>query len=137
MHSLRLNPLRCLGHSRVTVAVALGMLGVSPIACGAADSSDEAADQGALTNETTTLGDGHVCTDKANLDAPLPCPLSRGVPETNILPELLENGNLFASSFYDRHPGHHRGAQPGDANGGVPLKLTDEISKNYYFPTRY
>lgn len=49
-------------------------------------------------------------------------------PTTNIPGELLDNKNIFTDSFYRKFT-----LRPADE----PLKLSDEVSKNYLFPTFY
>ncbi|MBU3915133.1 acetoacetate decarboxylase family protein, partial [bacterium] len=49
-------------------------------------------------------------------------------PTTDIEASFLENGDLFHDPFYKRFNLRHAPA---------PLRLTDEISKNYTFPTFY
>jgi hypothetical protein len=99
---------------------------LASIAC-APDGIDDAESSDNALDEARGLSDGHVCTDRAHLNAPLPCPSSKALPERDIAPGLVDNLALFRDPFYERFPLHHRGT----------LTLDDGVSKDYAFPTRY
>src|SRR5262245_7301977 len=103
--------------------IRVGWLGLALIALGMAawshDSEGDDVDTGDDALSEPGLSDGHVCTDSAHANAPLPCSSSKAMPVKNITPGFVGNSALFDDEFYRRFPLRKVGA----------LALDEHVSK--------